>query len=395
MAGRTIDVVVVGLGFGLDFVPVYASHPSVGRVALCDPDEAKLRSIADRYGISDTFTSLEDVLESGEFDAVHLVTPVTLHAKQAVSVLNSGRHVASAVPMGMTLDEIEAVIDATEASGRNFMMMETAVYQREFLYIEELYRSGRLGDITFLRGAHIRDRSEMPGYWRAFPPLKYATHVVSPLLALLGTRAESVRGFGSGVLRPDQAGDYGNPFPIESALLTLEGADVKAEVTQGCFNVARTAIEGFSVYGDRMSVEWPSLDEDDGLTVFTMHSEPEADRERFRRVDVEIVHPDDHRDSLPDELRRFTQPVAWVPAPGLAAISVPSHHGGSHPHLVHEFVTSILEDRPPRIDHYTAADWCAPGIVAHESALTGGELVPVPNFREPAAPGRQPVGSAL
>jgi hypothetical protein len=57
-------------------------------------------------------------------------------------------------------------------------------------------------------------------------------------------------------------------------------------------------------------------------------------------------------------------------------------HGGSHPHLVHEFVQSIVEGRTPRIDAVIAADWCAAGICAHESAVQDGELVRVPRFDE-------------
>ncbi|ASN22067.1 Gfo/Idh/MocA family protein [Arthrobacter sp. YN] len=377
----TMDVVIVGLGFGLDFIPVYASHPGIDRVGICDPDVEKLASVARRYGVEDTFTSLNEVLESDRFDAVHLLTPVTLHASQAVEVLRSGRHVASAVPMGLTFEEIGQVIQAARSSGKNYMMMETAVYQREFFYVQELLRSGQLGDVTFLRGAHIRDRTTMPQYWRAFPPMKYATHVISPLLALQNSRAESVRAFGSGTLRDHQLGDHGNPFPLETAVFTLEDSNVKMEVTQGCFNVARTAQEGFSVYGDTMSVEWPPVEEEDGLHVFTMYPEAEEARERFRRVEFDVVHPPDRVAHLPEEVRMFSRPAVFSPHPSLPAIDVPSHHGGSHPHLVHEFITSIAEGRKSRIDEFTAADWCAAGVAAHDSALHEGEKVDIPDFR--------------
>jgi hypothetical protein len=55
-------------------------------------------------------------------------------------------------------------------------------------------------------------------------------------------------------------------------------------------------------------------------------------------------------------------------------------HGGSHPWLVHEFLSSIIEDRPARIDGRTAAAWTAPGICAHESALRDGARIEVPAF---------------
>ena len=57
-------------------------------------------------------------------------------------------------------------------------------------------------------------------------------------------------------------------------------------------------------------------------------------------------------------------------------------HGGSHPHLVHEFVSSIVECRKPSIDEIKSADWTAAGICAHESAMKDGERVDIPTFRE-------------
>jgi hypothetical protein len=55
-------------------------------------------------------------------------------------------------------------------------------------------------------------------------------------------------------------------------------------------------------------------------------------------------------------------------------------HHGSHPHLVHEFVRSIVERRSPAIDAVTAANWTAAGICAHASAMADGAAVPVPQF---------------
>ena len=55
-------------------------------------------------------------------------------------------------------------------------------------------------------------------------------------------------------------------------------------------------------------------------------------------------------------------------------------HGGSHPHLVHEFIRSILEERKPAIDDIMGAYWTGTGICAHESAMKGGEVITIPRF---------------
>lgn len=50
------------------------------------------------------------------------------------------------------------------------------------------------------------------------------------------------------------------------------------------------------------------------------------------------------------------------------------------PHLVHEFIRSILEERKPAIDDIMGAYWTGTGICAHESAMKGGEVITIPRF---------------
>ncbi len=55
-------------------------------------------------------------------------------------------------------------------------------------------------------------------------------------------------------------------------------------------------------------------------------------------------------------------------------------HGGSHPHLAHEFVMSLVEKREPFPNAVQSANWTSVGILAHESALKGGEIIKLPDF---------------
>ena len=57
-----------------------------------------------------------------------------------------------------------------------------------------------------------------------------------------------------------------------------------------------------------------------------------------------------------------------------------SGHEGSHTFITHEFIDSIIKDRTPEVDIYQALAFTAPGIVAHQSALKGGELLKIPDF---------------
>ncbi|MDH7600753.1 MAG: hypothetical protein QHI38_01230, partial [Armatimonadota bacterium] len=61
-------------------------------------------------------------------------------------------------------------------------------------------------------------------------------------------------------------------------------------------------------------------------------------------------------------------------------LRVPSGHEGSHVFLTHEFIDALVNERRPAIDVYEAVAYTAPGIVAHQSALKGGELLKIPSF---------------
>jgi predicted dehydrogenase len=375
MGDGRVNVVVVGLGFGGSFPSIYLDHPDVGRVGICDRSEDRIRAIAERFEFDDVFRELDEALVSPHYDAVHLVTGIPDHARQALAVLRSGRHCACTVPMATSLSDLRAIVEAQRRAGRVYMMMETAVYTRQFLLAMEMHRAGRFGRIQFLRGAHYQDMERWPAYWAGLPPMWYATHAVSPLLALAGTRAASVRCLGSGRMRPKLRAQYGNPFPIETAVFQLETPGLSAEVTRTLFHCARPYMESFVIYGEDACYEWQMEDEDPVL--FEAKAVVPG---QVREFATSRPGPPDRRELLPAEIAQHTTRFKATSAHTHISFEQGGGHHGSHPHLVHEFVRSIVEGRAPRVDAVTAADWTAPGICAHESALRGGVPVEVPRF---------------
>lgn len=377
---KKLSVAVIGLRFGASFPPIYLKHPDVQRVAICDLDEKVLNSFGDTYQIKDRFTRYEDVLASGDYDAVHIVTGIPTHTRMTVAALEAGKHCACTVPMATSIDDLRAIIAAQRASGKNYMMMETAVYTYQFLLARQMLARGEFGAIQFLRGAHYQDMENWPDYWLGLPPMWYATHAISPLLALAGTRATRVHCFGSGHMRKELQTQYANPYPIETAIFQLALDGVVAEATRSLFHTAHEYVESFHVLGEKGSFEWHM--EHEPPVVTTMR--PSNVRHGGNDVKTERVLPPDHRDLLPESIRPFTA-LQIIPDPKNPHQSIRQGggHHGSHPHLVHEFVRSIIEQRKPWIDEVTAANWTAAGICAHESALKGGAAVEVPSFELP------------
>ena len=373
-----VTIAVVGLGFGQAFVPIYLAHPDVAKVVLVEPDAARRAEVARQFGLGCGYDDLEAALGDDAIDAVHILAPVMAHAGMVSASLRAGKHVASAVPMATRLQDLDDLIAAQAAAKRNYMMMETTVFAREYRQVARLHSAGAFGALTLYKGYHIQNLDGYPSYWQGFPPMHYITHALSPILSLLGTRVAAVQCRGAGTLTADRSrGGFDNPFPTEVGLFTLQGTDVLAEVTMSFFQTARAYIEGFSLYGENLGVEW-SVDNEGPLTLYEM-TVPSEGRRGNRVVKRSLVPVDDAED-LPPAIRSFTRPFELNSTGMPESVQIGAQHGGSHPYLVHEFVRSIVEQRSPLVDARIAARWTAPGICAHMSAMKDGVEILVPQY---------------
>jgi predicted dehydrogenase len=372
---KPIRVAIIGLGFGAEFIPIYQKYPGAEIHAVCRRDRKGLDECGERYGIKARYTEYKELLKDPDVDAVHINSPIPDHAWMSVEALKAGKHVACTVPMGTSIDECRQIVEAQRECGNIYMMMETVVYSREYLFVKELYDKGELGRLQFLRGSHQQDMDGWPDYWPGLPPMWYATHCVSPCLAILGKHAQHVVCHGSGRIREELIGRYGSPFAVETATFAIKDSDVAAEVTRTLFDVARQYRESFDATGSKKSFEWQQVENEDPIIHTKSTPEhPLTEPEIPMRVKVP-----DYAQLLPEPIRRFTQPAAIQDADHLSFLQG-GGHGGSHPHLVHAFLSAVKGERPALPDAATSANWTMVGLCAHESALKGGEKIIIPTF---------------
>ena len=370
-----VRVAIVGLGFGAEFIEIFQQHPDAEMYAICQRNPESLKRVGDQFGVAKRYTSFDELIQDRNVDAVHINSPIADHAPMSLKALQAGKHVASTVPMATSAEECKAIVDAQRKSGKVYMMMETVVYSREYLFAKELYDRGVLGKIQFLRGSHQQDMDGWPGYWPGLPPMWYATHCVSPCLAILSepakkhqALAEYVTCYGSGRIREELIKCYNSPFAVETATFKIRDHDVAAEVTRSLFDVARQYRESFDVTGSRASFEWQQVEGEEPV----IHYKGLPEGQIPRRIKVP-----DYAGRLPDSIRKFTGAIhdathlSFVQGGG---------HGGSHPHLAHNFLQAVLGRQPPFPDAPTSANWTCVGICAHDSAMKAGTRVDLPSF---------------
>jgi predicted dehydrogenase len=369
---RKINVAIVGLGFGAEFIPIYQAHPGANLVAVCQRDPKKLRTIQEAFGIARGYTDYRDLLRDSDIDAVHINTPIPDHAAQSLAALKAGKHVACTVPMATSIADCRRIVDLTRRTGLKYMMMETVVYAREYLYIKERYDRGDLGKLQFLQASHQQDMDGWPNYWPGLPPMWYATHCVGPMLALTDAKAEYVSCFGSGTIRRELIKHYGSPFAVETAHVKLQDSDLTARIIRSLFDTARQYRESIDVYGSKRSFEWSLIEHEPHVLHTAKRPEP--------KIPEKITVPDFAK-RLPAGIRRFTtQGVYDLGKKTHLSFTQGAGHGGSHPHLAHEFLSALLEDRDPMPNAVQSANWTCVGLCAHESALQGGRIVRLPDF---------------
>jgi len=372
MTNGKVNVAIIGLGFGAEFIPIYQKHPNANMYAICQRNKEKLDKIGDAFGIAKRYTDYNDVLKDPNVDFVHINSPIPDHAPQSIAALKAGKHVMCTVPMATSIEDCETIVKLVKETGLKYMMAETVVYAREFLYCKELYDKGELGKVQFIQASHQQDMDGWPNYWPGLPPMWYATHCVGPCLALTRADAEYVSCFGSGTIRQELINKYNSPFAVETAHVKLRNSDLTARIIRSLFDTARQYRESIDVYGTKKSFEWTLVEHEPHILHTAKKPEPE--------IPQKVTTPDYAR-LLPKEIQNFTTKGVYD-ADEHAHLSFVQGggHGGSHPHLVHEFVDALVKNRDPYPNAVQSANWTCVGLCAHQSALKGGEIVRLPKF---------------
>jgi len=343
ISDRKIRVGIVGFGvcqFGAAFS--FQDHPNVEVAAVSDLFPDRCAELARVCRCEKTYPSLEELVKDDTLEAVFVATDAPSHARHCIEVLKHGKHVASAVPAVFgSLEDADALMEAVKSSGRKYMMFETSYFHDDTYAMRTIYRAGGFGKLLYSEGEYYHYSADpIASYqdWRVgTPPQWYPTHSNAYYVGVTGGSFTEVTCMGMPSvtywLKPD-ANRYKNPFGTEIALF-------------------RTSEGGMS----RMAVSWdtPGFSGEIGR----VRGQKGTYYGKFEGLESQL--PDIRRPLLP---------------PGVEA----GGHGGSHGQLMNEFVTAILADRQPLVDIAQALNMTVAGIVAHTSALKGGETLKIPQY---------------
>jgi UDP-2-acetamido-3-amino-2,3-dideoxy-glucuronate N-acetyltransferase len=162
--------------------------------AICDANEASLKSHSENYPEVQCFTDVKELAASDSVDAVIIATPAVTHAELAKLFLLSGKHVFVEKPLCLDPVEGEELKDLAQASGKTLMVGHLLLYHPAFEALKAVVESGRLGKLRYIysnRASLGKIRTEENALW------SFAPHDVSMILALSGRMPKKVAANGA------------------------------------------------------------------------------------------------------------------------------------------------------------------------------------------------------
>ena len=392
----TFSLGIVGAGqFSGQFAKLFNAHPLVSAVFVTDVLPERASALVERQGLAGSYPSFEAMLDS-DLDAIAIFTQRWTHGPLVVRALRAGKHVYSAVPMAITKEEIAAIIEAVAETGLTYMMGETSYYNPATIYARKRREEGAFGRIFYAEGDYVHDMDlgfyaayEYSGgpEWKrtaSYPPMLYPTHSIGGVLGAIGGHAVSVSCIGVHDDRGDGVFDrevsmFDNDFSNASALFELNGGgSMRINEFRRVGYPSHLRESRFRYFGTEGSfeqlVETAVWQDKEGVTdvseLIETRATLDADDPSLADVDPAL------RDAFVSGLSRVHDPSRLPDA----LRAMPSGHEGSHQFLVDDFAVAVENGTLPPVNAWEAARYTLPGIIAHQSALRGGERLPIPDM---------------
>jgi predicted dehydrogenase len=370
-SAKKIRMGVVGGGFGSAFQ--WHLDPDCIVEAVSDLLEDRRKNLMNVYKCDKPYNSLEELIKDKNVDAVAVFTGAPDHVKHACACMKAGKHVISAVPACVSIEQAEELLQTQKSTGMTYMMAETSYFHPASISARKFFEEGKFGDIYYTEAEYhhagmeyVLWKDEKGNHtWRwGLPPMLYPTHCTAFLVGVTGERLTEVTCIGWGDGDPIMEGNTynNNKFWNETAMFkTNKGNAFRVSINwRGAFGGCERA----QWYGSKMSFFEPNPN-GIGCVIRRSSHKMGQDSAGFAREEAEFENydlPKWARELLPESMR------------------VGGGHEGAEPFLTHEFVQALVNDRKPAVDIHEALAYTVPGIVAHQSALKGGTQMKVPSF---------------
>ena len=158
MAGvKPINFGIIGLGAGtMNMIPELSTNPNANIVAAADTRKDALDRFTRDFG-GRIYSNAEDLCKDPDVEVIYVMTPDEMHAEHAVLAAEHGKQVILDKPMGLTLEQCDDVIAATEKNGTRVIVGHSQSLDLVNLKIAEIANSGLLGKVVMIHTMFYSD----------------------------------------------------------------------------------------------------------------------------------------------------------------------------------------------------------------------------------------------
>jgi predicted dehydrogenase len=173
MSDIKIRVAVIGAGAIATraHIPAYIRNKHANLVALVDADIAKSEVAAKKFGVKKCYSSVDELFQNEEVDAVSICTPPNTHKEITLKALSNGSHVLCEKPMATNADDGKIMLEASQKSERILMVGFNLRFRPNYVRARNLIYSGRIGHVylaecNYLTSNPLLKWSKSPWFFR-------------------------------------------------------------------------------------------------------------------------------------------------------------------------------------------------------------------------------------
>ena len=405
-----LRIVIIGCGrFCQNFVPLFKAHPVVEKVYVCDIRKERERDYMERFDV-EGYESFEKALADKTINAVAIFTERFRHGQMVIDAIKAGKNVYSAVPCAISIDEMREIARLVKETRLTYSMGETGVYRAPAVYCRREFKKGTFGKFVYGEAQYNHDIRNMENsfkssggeeHWKEFagiPPFFYPTHSTSMILGSMpGVYATKVSAMGyAGSPRTDIYGRtgqnyYDNPFSNETMLLHLSNGGIVRISENRCIGWMSPETYITQFFGTDGGYEFSVANH------YQTHWDPENYGKVIMKCVTDELQPKSISDMIKEDYDVAVQKIADTAgftetSPVQPTWRLPKEfegirngHNGTHHFLIDDFCRAYASGKLSPTNIWAVARYNIPGLIAHMSAMAGGELMDVPDLGDPPA----------
>jgi predicted dehydrogenase len=274
---KTLQIGCIGLGqINRVHMQGWAASPYAEVIAGCSRSDATRIVWGQEFGVTALYSDASDLLARSDIDAVDICTPTASHTALVIAALEAGKHVLCEKPLAVTPPEIERIIDAQQASGKQVMTGQHYRYFGTAQALKTEIDQGALGDIYHARAWMLRRNAFIPTSTFVYQSeagggagLDIGVHILDLAVWMMGqpkavrvsgatTRALSSR---HPVFSEWHSGEYPKDADVDELTVALihfaNGATLSLEVSWMLHHDTQGENPKLWLYGTAGGVEWP------------------------------------------------------------------------------------------------------------------------------------------